>query len=171
MHHPRARANVFLFPEKEANARRIINQGRFLGVHTAREAVEMLWARPLTKNEWDRHASVCERIWQESLKESEMRPPYQLRLAISAVTDEPLSGKNATENAANEAIHNRHDFHAFSAFRSSDFRPPTLGHDEGCVDEAFFFVQCASIAKLVGNIRQHATQNLIAAPSPSQLLR
>jgi hypothetical protein len=61
----------------------------------------MLWARPLTKNEWDRHASVCERIWQESLKDSEMRPPYQLCLAISAVTDEPLSGKNATENAAN----------------------------------------------------------------------
>src|SRR5438132_2397161 len=41
--------------------------------------------------------------------------------------------------------------------------PPPLG--ERCVDEAFFFVQCASIAKLVGNIRQHATQNLIAAPS------
>src|SRR5262249_33267695 len=32
-------------------------------------------------------------------------------------------------------------------------------------DEAFFFVQCASIAKLVSNIRQYATQNLIAAPS------
>jgi hypothetical protein len=47
----------------------------------------------------------------------------------------------------------------------SDFQPATLGHDERCVDEAFFFVQCASIAKLVGNIRQHATQNLIAAPS------
>jgi len=30
-----------------------------------------------------------------------MRPPHQLRLAISAVTDEPVSGKNATENAAN----------------------------------------------------------------------
>src|SRR6516162_8715171 len=63
------------------------------------------------------------------------------------------------------AIDNRHDFHAFSALRSSDFQPATLGHDEGCVDEAFFFVQYASIAKLVGNIRQHATQNLIAAPS------
>ena len=63
------------------------------------------------------------------------------------------------------AIHNRHDFHAFSALRSSDFQPATLGHNEGCVDEAFFFVQGASIAKLVGNIRQHATQNLIAAPS------
>src|SRR6266566_4142509 len=63
------------------------------------------------------------------------------------------------------AIHNRHDFHAFSALRSSDFQPATLGHNEGCVDEAFFFVQGASVAKLVGNIRQHATQNLIAAPS------
>src|SRR6516225_2896743 len=63
------------------------------------------------------------------------------------------------------AIDNRHDFHAFSALRSSDFQPATLGHDEGCVDEAFFFVQYASIAKLVGNIRQRATQNLIAAPS------
>jgi len=30
-----------------------------------------------------------------------MRPPHQLRVAISAVTDEPLSGKNATEHAAN----------------------------------------------------------------------
>src|SRR5258708_37047221 len=63
------------------------------------------------------------------------------------------------------AYYNRHDFHAFSALRSSDFQPATLGHNEGCVDEAFFFVQCASIAKLVGNIRQHATQYLIAAPS------
>ena len=40
------------------------------------------------------------------------------------------------------AIDNRHDFHAFSALRSSDFQPATLGHNEGCVDEAFFFVQC-----------------------------
>src|SRR6266545_772709 len=63
------------------------------------------------------------------------------------------------------AIHNRHDFHAFSALCSSDFQPATLGHNEGCVDEAFFFLQYASIAKLVGNIRQHATQNLIAASS------
>src|SRR5262249_54351764 len=63
------------------------------------------------------------------------------------------------------AIDNRHDFHAFSALRNSDFQPATLGHNEGCVDEAFFFVQYASIAKLVGNVRQHATQNLIAAPS------
>ena len=54
------------------------------------------------------------------------------------------------------AIHDRHDFHAFSTLRSSDFQPAALGHNEGCVDEAFFFVQCTSIAKLVSNIRQHA---------------
>src|SRR5262249_8217742 len=57
------------------------------------------------------------------------------------------------------------DFHAFSAFRCPNLCPATLGHNEGCVDEAFFFVQCASIAKLVRHIRQYATQNLIAAPS------
>src|SRR5437870_13698936 len=58
------------------------------------------------------------------------------------------------------AIHNRHDFHAFSALRSSDFQPATLGHNEGCVDEAFFFVQYASIAKLVGNAGQAATRTV-----------
>jgi hypothetical protein len=89
--------------EADATARRIINQGRFLGARTPREAVEMLWGRPPSQNEWEGSASVWERIWQESLKESEMRPPHQLRLAISAVTDEPVSGKNATENAASAA--------------------------------------------------------------------
>jgi hypothetical protein len=87
--------------EADATARRIIDQGRFLGARTPREAVEMLWGSAFTQNEWDRSASVWERIWQESLKEPEVRPPHQLRLAISAVTDEPLSGKNATENTAN----------------------------------------------------------------------
>ena len=87
--------------EADATARRIIDQGRFLGARTPREAVEMSWGRPLSENEWVRYASVWERIWQESLKESEMRPPHQPRLAISAVADEPLSGKNAMENAAN----------------------------------------------------------------------
>src|SRR6476661_6322324 len=69
------------------------------------------------------------------------------------------------------AIHNGHDFHAFSTLRSSDFQPAALGHNEGCVDEAFFFVQCTSIAKLVSNIRQHAPQNRIAAPSSSHSYR
>jgi hypothetical protein len=87
--------------EADATARRIINQGRFLGARTQRESVEMLWGRPLSENEWVRSASVWERIWQESLKESEMPPPHQMRLAISAVTDESVSGKNATEIAAN----------------------------------------------------------------------
>jgi hypothetical protein len=70
--------------EADATARRIIDQGRFLGARTPREAVEMLWGRPLTENEWDRYASVLERIWQESLKESEMRPPYQCASPIGS---------------------------------------------------------------------------------------
>jgi hypothetical protein len=63
--------------EADAAARRIIDQGRFLGARTPREAVEMLRGRPLSQNEWVRNASVWERIWGESLKErpieSEMR--------------------------------------------------------------------------------------------------
>ena len=61
----------------------------------------MMWGSPLTENEWDQYASVGARVWHESLNEPEMRAPHQLRLAISAVTDESLSGKNATENTAN----------------------------------------------------------------------
>jgi hypothetical protein len=63
------------------------------------------------------------------------------------------------------AIDNRHDFHAFSAFGGSDIGPATFRHNEGRVDEAFFFVQLALVAKLVGNVRQNPTQNLVAAPS------
>jgi hypothetical protein len=62
------------------------------------------------------------------------------------------------------AIHNRHDFHAFSALCGSDIRAAAFGHYERRVDEAFFFIKRAAVAKLVGNIRQHATQNLVAAP-------
>ena len=47
------------------------------------------------------------------------------------------------------AIHNRHDFHAFSALRWSDFRPATFGHNERRIDEAFFFIQRAFVAKLL----------------------
>ena len=63
------------------------------------------------------------------------------------------------------AIHNRHNFHAFSALRWSDFRPATFGHNERRIDEAFFFIQRAVFTKLVGNVRQNQTQNLVAAPS------
>ena len=48
------------------------------------------------------------------------------------------------------AIHNRADFHAFSALRWSDFRPATFGHNERRIDEAFFFIQRAVFTKLVG---------------------
>ena len=47
------------------------------------------------------------------------------------------------------AIHNRHDFHAFSALRWSDFRPATFSHNERRIDEAFFFIQRAFVAKLM----------------------
>ena len=47
----------------------------------------------------------------------------------------------------------------------SDLCPAAFRHHERCVDEAFLFIQHTSIAKLVGDIRQHATQNFIAAPS------
>src|SRR5437870_4441974 len=63
------------------------------------------------------------------------------------------------------AINNRHNFHAFSAFRCPNLCPATLGHHERRVDEAFFFIQRTSVAKLVSNIRQQPPQNLIAAPS------
>src|SRR6201984_2423326 len=63
------------------------------------------------------------------------------------------------------AIHNRHDFHAFSALRCSNFRPATFGHNERRIDEAFFFIQRAIFTKLVGDVRQNPTQNLVAAPS------
>jgi hypothetical protein len=61
------------------------------------------------------------------------------------------------------AIHNRHDFMPFPRFVAPISNPPPLAITK--VASMFFFVQCASIAKLVGDIRQHATQSLIAAPS------
>jgi hypothetical protein len=44
--------------DADAAARRIIDQGRFLGARTPREAVEILWARPLSQNEWERSATA-----------------------------------------------------------------------------------------------------------------
>src|SRR5262249_53578451 len=62
------------------------------------------------------------------------------------------------------AIHDRHDFHAFSALRSSDFHPPPLANNEVCFNKSFFFVQSPSTAKLVANIRHPATKTRTAAP-------
>jgi hypothetical protein len=52
------------------------------------------------------------------------------------------------------ALHYRHDFHAFSALCGSNFRSVTFRHNECRIDDAFFFIQRALIAKFVGNIRQ-----------------
>ena len=63
------------------------------------------------------------------------------------------------------AVHNRHDFHAFSTLRRADLRPAALRHYKCRVDEALFFIQCASVAKLIGDIRQDLTQDFAVAPS------
>ena len=63
------------------------------------------------------------------------------------------------------AINNRHDFHAFPALRRADFGPATFRHHERRVDEALFFIQRTFVTKLVSNVRQRSTQNLIATPS------
>ena len=42
------------------------------------------------------------------------------------------------------AIHNRHDFHAFSALCGSDLCPAAFRHNEGRVNEAFFFIEGTS---------------------------
>src|ERR1700730_15099689 len=62
------------------------------------------------------------------------------------------------------AINNRHDFHAFSALRCADLCSTAFSHHECRIDEAFFFVEHTSVAKLVGNIRQHTSYNFITTP-------
>src|SRR5215470_6484981 len=62
------------------------------------------------------------------------------------------------------AIHNRHDFHTFSALGRRHFGSATLGHREGRIDKAFFFVERSTFAKFVGDVRQDSTQYLAAAP-------
>ena len=57
-------------------------------------------------------------------------------------------------------IHNRRDFQAFSSFRRANVRATALGHCKGRVDKAFFFVQHATRAKFVGDVRQNSAQNL-----------
>ena len=53
------------------------------------------------------------------------------------------------------AIHNCHDFQAFSALRRTDIRPAALGHRKGRIDETLFFIQRAALAKLVGDVGQN----------------
>src|SRR5260370_999984 len=63
------------------------------------------------------------------------------------------------------AIDNRHDFHAFSTLCGSDLCPAAFHLNEARVNEAFFFIECTSVVKFVGDIRQHSTQTFIAATS------
>jgi hypothetical protein len=44
-------------------------------------------------------------------------------------------------------------FMPFPRFVGPISDPPPLGHNERRIDEAFFFVQRAFVAKLVGNVR------------------
>jgi hypothetical protein len=53
------------------------------------------------------------------------------------------------------AVNYRHDFHALSALGCPNLRAAAFGHHERRSDEAFLFIQRASVAKFVGNIRQH----------------
>ena len=55
------------------------------------------------------------------------------------------------------AIHDRHDFKAFSAPRRADLCTAAFGHRKGCVDETLFFVERAFLSKFVGDICQNAT--------------
>ena len=68
-------------------------------------------------------------------------------------------------------IHNRHDFHAFSALGRRYFRPAALSHREGRVNKTFFFVERSTFAKLVGDVRQNPTQYLAAAPRLETTMR
>ena len=74
------------------------------------------------------------------------------------------------KHARNGAVARKQRRHAIGLTKEfrfcwSDFRPATFGHNERRIDEAFFFIQRAVFTKLVGNVRQNQTQNLVAAPS------
>jgi hypothetical protein len=61
-------------------------------------------------------------------------------------------------------IHDRHDFHAFSTLGRSDLGASALRHHQGCVDEAFFFIEHAAFTQFVGDVHENAAQNFTAAP-------
>jgi GDP-mannose 4,6 dehydratase len=70
-------------------------------------------------------------------------------------------------------IHNRHDFQAFPTFRRADLRATAFGQHKGCVDEALFFIEHTSFAKLIGdvgrNVPQHRREMAHAAAALSKL--
>jgi hypothetical protein len=62
-------------------------------------------------------------------------------------------------------IHNRHDFQAFTTFRRADLRATAFGQRKGCVDEALFFIEHTSFAKLIGDVGQNTPQHFVATPT------
>ena len=62
------------------------------------------------------------------------------------------------------AIHNRHDFHAFSALRQPDARAAALRGSKHRVNETLRMFKCTLLAKRVGDIHQNAAQHLLTTP-------
>jgi hypothetical protein len=75
-----------------------------------------------------------------------------------------VGGVGADRERQAVAIHDRHDFHAFSTLGRSDLGASALRHQESCVDEAFFFVEHAAFSQFVGDVHENAPQNFTAAP-------
>src|SRR5438309_8724415 len=62
------------------------------------------------------------------------------------------------------AIHDRHDFHAFSAPRRPNFLATALRRCERGVDEAFRLIDLAFLAQGIGKIREYLAQHFLATP-------
>src|SRR5262245_10710975 len=75
-----------------------------------------------------------------------------------------VSAVYAARDVQAVAIHDRHACHAFCTLGGSDLGASALRHREGCVYEAFFFVEHAAFAQFVSDVHENAAQNLTAAP-------
>jgi hypothetical protein len=80
----------------------------------------------------------------------------------------PTSALRADRKRQARAVDNRHDFHAFSALCRCDIR--TAVHHERRVDEAFFLIKRAFVAKLLGNglFNTRCKNRAAAAKAPRQ---
>jgi hypothetical protein len=76
-------------------------------------------------------------------------PPHQLRLAISAVTDEPIIGKNATENVANAV--------ALLTFAIVKKTISTIADDDDRFVVGIFVFVFSDYFTLVGNFEEAST--------------
>ena len=76
-----------------------------------------------------------------------------------------VRGMRADRQRQAVAIDNCHDFQAFAAFRRANLGTATLGHREARVDEAFFLVERALVAKLIGDVGQNGPQHFAVTPN------